>query len=215
MRNGSRLCQLHWIRWAIARSGGSAVECRPADVIPAPLVVKHQRADRLRQLGALPLALAPPGTLCLSLRRRRTHRLDRIGRGPELVGGDVGHEGRLGSGVRGKPGCPTQRPRGGIGGATHRPGLHHLRLTARPGPRLLDCPPGSRIGRRDRLEKRQHVLGAPGCPQGEETVVRIGERASAPDRDEARVTYFGENHSGTCNFPFRAATCVLVTSPSG
>ena len=64
--------------------------------------------------------------------------------------------------------------------------------------RLLDGATGSRIGRRHRLEEGQDVLGA-GCrPPRQETVVRIGERASTPDRDEARVTYAGENHEGTC-----------------
>src|SRR5207248_182619 len=38
----------------------SAVEHRPADVVPQPLVVEYELANRLRELVALPPALEPP-----------------------------------------------------------------------------------------------------------------------------------------------------------
>ena len=49
----------------------SAVEYGPADVVPQPLVVKDQRADRVRKLVTLPLALQLPGGLTLAFGRGR------------------------------------------------------------------------------------------------------------------------------------------------
>lgn len=46
-----------------------AVEHRPADVVPHPLVVEHELADRLREPVALPPALASPCALARSVRR--------------------------------------------------------------------------------------------------------------------------------------------------
>lgn len=39
----------------------SAVEDRPADGVPQALIVKHERANRIGQLRALPQALEPGG----------------------------------------------------------------------------------------------------------------------------------------------------------
>src|SRR5205085_1963800 len=44
----------------------SAVEHRPADVVPRPLVVEYELANRLRELVALPPALGSPCALALS-----------------------------------------------------------------------------------------------------------------------------------------------------
>src|SRR5438105_1110551 len=41
----------------------SAVEHRPADVVPQPLVVEYELANRLRELVALPPALESPCAL--------------------------------------------------------------------------------------------------------------------------------------------------------
>src|SRR2546422_7922226 len=67
----------------------SAVEHRPADVVPQPLVVEYELANRLRELVALPPALESPCALALSFRRGSGCRLDRIGGRTELVRGDV------------------------------------------------------------------------------------------------------------------------------
>src|SRR5215475_1677868 len=56
----------------------SAVEHRPADVVPQPLVVKHELANRLRELVTLPPALQPPGPLALAFRRASACGLDGI-----------------------------------------------------------------------------------------------------------------------------------------
>src|SRR5256884_6726182 len=66
-----------------------AVEDRPADVVPQPLVVEYELADRLRELVALPPALEAPCALVLSFRRGGTCGLDRIGGRTELVRRDV------------------------------------------------------------------------------------------------------------------------------
>src|SRR5258708_11989045 len=47
----------------------SAVEHRPADVVPQLLVVEYELANRLRELVALPPALESPCALALSFRR--------------------------------------------------------------------------------------------------------------------------------------------------
>src|SRR5262249_28111191 len=67
----------------------SAVEHRPADVVPHPLVVEYERANCLRELVALPPALESPCALALSFQRGSTCGLDRIGGRTELVRGDV------------------------------------------------------------------------------------------------------------------------------
>src|ERR1700736_4389191 len=79
----------------------SAVEHRPADVVPQPLVVEYEIANRLRELVALPPALESPRALALSFRRGSTCCLDRIGGRTERVGGDVCDDRRLAGSVRG------------------------------------------------------------------------------------------------------------------
>ena len=68
----------------------STVEDRPADVVPEPLVVKDELADRLRELVTLPLALLSTCGVAFPLRRSSTYRLDRIRGSTELVRGDMG-----------------------------------------------------------------------------------------------------------------------------
>src|SRR5256712_3315341 len=84
-----------------------AVEHRPADVVPQPLVVEYELANRLRELVALPPALESPCALALSFRRGSTCGLDRIGGRTELVRGDVCDGRGLAGSVRGMPRCPT------------------------------------------------------------------------------------------------------------
>jgi hypothetical protein len=79
----------------------SAVEHKPADVAPQPLVVEYEFANRLRELVALPPALESPCALALSFPRGSTCRFDRIGGRTELVRGDVGDDRRLAGSVRG------------------------------------------------------------------------------------------------------------------
>ena len=55
----------------------SAVKHRPADVVPQPLVVEDELANRLRELVTLPPALEPP--CARAVRRGSTCGLDRIG----------------------------------------------------------------------------------------------------------------------------------------
>ncbi len=55
-----------------------------------PLVIKDERADRVCELVALPLAHESPGGLTQSFRRGRERGLDRVGGGAEIVRGDVG-----------------------------------------------------------------------------------------------------------------------------
>ena len=168
----------------------SAVEHRPANVVSQPLVVEHELANRLRELVALPPALASPRTLALAFRRGSTRGLDRIGSRTKLVRGDVRDDRGLAGSVRGVPRCPTQ-----VSGRAHcmaarRASLGHLDLATRPGTRLLDRLTRSRVLRLNRLKEVKDVLRA-GCrPQGEEMMIRIGEGPATADRHETRVAIF-------------------------
>src|SRR5258707_2238576 len=86
----------------------SAVKHRPADVVPQPLVIEHELANRLRELVTLPSALESPCGIALAFRRGSTCGLDRIGGRTEFVRGDVCDGPRLASSVRGMPCCATQ-----------------------------------------------------------------------------------------------------------
>src|SRR5947199_8311969 len=79
----------------------SAVKHRPADVVPQPLVVKDELANRLRELITLPLALESPCGLALAFHRRCTCGLDRIGRRTALVRRYIRKHRVLASRVRG------------------------------------------------------------------------------------------------------------------
>ena len=172
----------------------SAVEHRPADGVPQPLVVEDERADRLRELVALPPALASPCALALSFRRGSMCGLDRIGGRTELVRGDVCDGRGLAGSVRGMPCCPTQVSRRAHCMATRRPSLHHLHLATHPGAGLLDRLTRSRVLRLRRREAVEDVLRARCRPQGEEPVIRIGEGPTAAAGDETRVAIFREDH---------------------
>src|SRR6266571_528297 len=107
---GSTPAPQSWRRDAL-----SAVEHRPADVVPQPLVVEYELADRLRQLVTLPLALESPCGLALVFWSCLLCGLDRVGGRTELVRGDVCDGPGLAGGVRGTPCGPAQVP-----GRAHR-----------------------------------------------------------------------------------------------
>src|ERR1700730_8378697 len=107
----------------------SAVKHRPADVVPQPLVVEYELANRLRELVTLPLALKSPCGPALAFRRSSTCGLDRVGGRTEFVRGDVCDGPRLASSVRGMPCCPTQVFGRADCMAARRASVHHLDLT--------------------------------------------------------------------------------------
>src|SRR6202165_4383780 len=145
----------------------SAVEHRPADVVPQPLVVEYELANRLRELVALPPAFESSRALALSFRRRSTCRLDRIGGRTELVRGDVRDGRGLAGSVRGMPCCPTQVSGCGVCMAGRRASLAHGDLAAHPGAGLVDRLTRSLVLRLGRLEEVKDVLGAQCRPQSE------------------------------------------------
>jgi hypothetical protein len=126
------------VRWGRAPHARSAVKHRPADVVPQPLVVKHELANRLRELVTLPVALESPCGLALAFWRGSTCGLDRIGGCTEFVCRDVCDGPGLASSVRGTPCCPAQVPGRAHCMATRRASLHHLDLTTHPGAGVLD-----------------------------------------------------------------------------
>src|SRR5262249_7651121 len=151
----------------------------------------------LRDLVALPPALESPCALALSFRRGSTCGLDRIGGRTELVRGDVCDGRGLAGSVRGMPCCPTQLSGRGHCMAGRRASLGHRDLATHPGAGPLDRLTRSRVLRLSRLEEVKDVLRARCRPQGEELVIRIGERPTAADRHETRVAVFREDHTST------------------
>jgi hypothetical protein len=118
----------------------SALEHGPADVVPQPLVIKDEIADRRRELVALPLAFRSRGSPGLPFRHGSTCGSDPVGGGTKLVRGGVRDGPGLASRVRGMPCWPTQ-----ISGRTHRmatkrASLHHLDLATHPCASRLDSP---------------------------------------------------------------------------
>jgi len=173
----------------------SAVEYRPADAVPQPLVVKYELANRLRELVMLPLALESPCGLALALRRGSTCGPDRIGSRTELVRGDVCDGPGLASSVRGMPCCPAQ-----ISGRAHRmaarrAGLGHRDLATHPGARVPDRLTWPRVVRLSRLEEVKDVLRARCRPKSQEMVIRISEGSAPADRHEARVPDLREDQA--------------------
>ena len=148
-------------RWrGLAAHARSAVKHRPADVVPQPLVIEHELANRLRELVTLPSALESPCGIALAFRRGSTCGLDRIGGRTEFVRGDVCDGPRLASSVRGMPCCATQ-----VSGRAHcmaarRASLHHLYLATHPGASVLDRFTWSWVLRLNRLEQVKDVLRA-------------------------------------------------------
>ena len=98
-------CSFGTLGWEVpaCADGLSTIEHRPADIISEPLVVQNKLSDRLRQLLALPLALAPAYILFFPFRCSRTRGLDRVGRSTQLVCGDMRHHCGLTGGKCGVP----------------------------------------------------------------------------------------------------------------
>ncbi len=172
----------------------SALEHGPADVVPQPLVIKDEIADRRRELVALPLAFQSRGSPGLPFRHGSTCGSDRVGGGTKLVRGDVRDGPGLASRVRGMPCWPTQ-----ISGRTHRmatkrASLHHLDLATHPCASRLDSLTRPCVFRLSRFEEVEDVLGARCRPKSEEMVIGIGKTPASPEGDEARVSNLREDH---------------------
>ena len=173
----------------------SAVEHRPADVVPQPLVVEYERANRLRELVALPPALESPRALARSFWCGGACGLDRIGGRAKLVRGDVCDDCGLTGSIRGMPRCAAQ-----VSGRAHcmtarRASLGHRDLATRPGAGLLNRPTWSWVVRLSRLEEIKDMLRARRRPQSEELVIRIGEGSTTANRHETRVAVFRQDHT--------------------
>jgi hypothetical protein len=175
----------------------SAVEHRPADVVSRPLVLQDKFPDGIWKLLALPTALEPAGALTIAAGGRRTRGLDRVGRGTELVCGDMRHHRRLAGSVCGMPSGSAQLSCRSHGVATRRAGSRRPDLASRPRPDLLDRQPGPRVSGPHRLEDRQNVLCARGSPQRQKPMIGVRERAPTADGAEAGVAVFWQDHGST------------------
>jgi hypothetical protein len=116
----------------------STVEDRPADLVPQPLVVQDEFANRIRELFALPAALEPSGALSLACGHRRTRSLDRVGRSTQLVCSDMRHHRGLAGSERGVTSRSAHHSCRSHGMAARCAGPRHPDLAASPCPNLLD-----------------------------------------------------------------------------
>jgi hypothetical protein len=85
----------------------SAVEHRPTDGVPQPLVIEYKIANRLWEMFTLPLALLIASLLALTLRCGSACGLDCIGSGAEFVRGDVCDDRSLASSICCMAWCPS------------------------------------------------------------------------------------------------------------
>jgi hypothetical protein len=163
-------------------------------VVAQALIVEHELADRAREPCALPPALPPSHNIGYFHRCGRTGGFDRVRSRTKLVRGDMGDDRRLTGRVGGVSRRPSKAARRGhrvtAGGAS----LHHPGLAARPCTYTLNRLAGSVVMRTGRLEQMENVFCAQRCPASKKVVIGVGQRAAAPDRDEARISLLREDH---------------------
>ncbi len=179
----------------VGRDPSSAVERKPAQLVAQPLVVQHKLSDLVGELSALPLALQPAGRLALVASRCRPRRLDRIGRGTELVGSYMADRSGLAGSVRGMPCRPTQVSGRGVCMAGRSAGLCPRDLTPRPGTPHVDRMTWTVVLRPRVFEMVQHVLRAVSRPDPQKAVMVVLEAAAATHCDEPRIPDLGEDHT--------------------
>ena len=180
---------------------------RPAHIIASSLIIKHQFANFIGELFALPAALEPAGPLALAFRRSRARGLDRVGCGAELVGGCVRDRRRLTGSIRGMARRSAQIPGRRHRMAGCRAGLRHRDLAARPGPSQLNGVTRPRVRRLSLLEEVQDVLRTGGCPQCEEMVMIIGQTPASSNGDQSGIARFRENHTTILSQPCTCVPC--------
>ena len=172
----------------------SAVEDRPADIVPQPLVIEDNITNLVGELVALPEAFQAPGRGRLTWRRRIPHRSDGVGCRAKIMSGDVRHGGSLGGGVGRIARGSLEISGRGVGVTGGSPRLGHRDFAAGPGAGHLDGVTRASIVRPDRFEKMQHMLRARRRPQGQKPMIAISERATAADGDEATIANFRQDH---------------------
>jgi hypothetical protein len=172
----------------------SAVEHRPAAFVAQSLIVQDQVADRRQQLVALPLALQSPSAFLTVVGCGSSCGLDRIGGRTEFVRSHMRDDRCLAGSVGGVPRCAVQVSGGAHGMAARRACLGHRHLAPRPVPGVRDGSARAVVVRSDRFEERQDVFGTCCRPERQQVVIRVGERAAAPDRDEPWVADLRQDH---------------------
>jgi hypothetical protein len=121
---------------------------------------------------------------------------DRVRRRAQPVSGDVRHrDGLAGRERRVLDGCGLVAA-GGVGDEGGGVGGLHGDVAADPGAGDVEGVPGSGVVGSCAFEDRQDVLGAVDGPPGDLVVVLVGEGASASDRDEAGVSFGGQDRHG-------------------
>lgn len=175
-------------------SRSADVEDGPADVVTTLLVLEDERAHRVGEPGPLPRILGQASGLPFALGCGCHDGLDGIRGRTEVMLSDVADTGRLPSSVGSEPSGAGQVARGTHRVATDGSRLHHRQLTGSPGARRRDRLTGSAVIRAVGLEEREDVLGTVGCPQRQELVVGIAERAATTDGDESWVPDLRQDH---------------------
>jgi hypothetical protein len=180
---GCRLCWAERVIWARQ----STIENKPTDFVAQLLVVKHEIPDFVWKLCTLPFALKATSFFSPTVKRRRTHGLDRVGRSTELVCGDMRHHCRLASSICSVPSGSAQLSSRSHGMATRGAGLRHRDLASRPSTSQFDGSTRPIINRLHFLEKVQHMLCAIGCQYRKQVMIGVLEGTAATYGDEPGV----------------------------
>jgi hypothetical protein len=148
----------------------------------ATLIVEHEFADSVREVGALPFALAADSFSTTVGVGFRENGFEWVGRGSELM---VCHMRRRDRMTRGVTRCAGGIPGGSVSGVGGFPRCAQRDFAARPGPRLFDCAPGPVIAGSLALKQGQHARRAVSRPRRELSVLQVLGQAAAPYSHEA------------------------------
>ncbi len=133
-------------------------------MIAQPLVIEHELSDFVRELFTLPLALPAASLDTFILWSRRACSPDRVGRGPQFVGGHMGHRRSLSGGV-GRFSCRALQFSGRAHGVSGRgSSFSHRDFTSCPGVNHLNCLTRTVILRSCCFKEMQDMLGASSRP---------------------------------------------------
>jgi hypothetical protein len=183
----------HSVTAAVAGAFRSVVEDVPADGAPALLIIENEFTDSGREMVPLPLPFLGPSLCSVVGWDACAGRPDGVRRSAQVMGGDVRHRSRLA-----RRQCSELRrirhpARRGIGLEGRLACVTHTHLTADPASTGIDSVAGPAVTWLMILEQMQHVLGAQEGPVSQQSVVFVGQSASATDGDQPRITLFRED----------------------
>lgn len=163
-------------------------------------------------MSALPRAFQATRRVTFSFIGRRAGGPDCVGGGTQVVCRHMRHH----PGLPGRKCCIPRR-------TAHDSGRRHGMTASRSGLRHFDIAASPSAGRFNRLswsiitglhafKMVQHMLGAISRPHCQEVMMRILQRATAPNGNKPRVSFFGEDHKSLPDrYKFYASpSCIAI-----